>query len=141
LLQQLRDAQEKASSQGAVDPAELAQITKERDEMRSQYITLRGDFETLKQEKLKPKGEPNEGNAELKKEIETLRGQLAEKDREISKVKISTTGMEDIVATLKEELNGLRDEVKKAKDDAAAAQRGLVLSQKALQDTRDALKK
>jgi chromosome segregation ATPase len=42
--------------------------------------------------------------------------------------------------TLKQELKDLHEQVVRAKDEATTAQRGLALSQKALQETRDALR-
>jgi chromosome segregation ATPase len=142
LLRQLREIQESEKDKDTSAPSaeELATVTKERDQTRSEYIKLREEFENLKREKAPSKGKLSDSLPEVGKEVKKLREELAEKDRELHAVKTTTTGMDDAVETLKAEVNELKEQIKKAKDDAAVAQRGLALSQKALQETREALR-
>lgn len=119
---------------------------KERDQSRKDYTILRGQFENLKRDYARKKGESTgsqsefeEKEAEFRRQIEARDQQIEEREREISALKGSSAGAGGDAEALQQELNGLRDQLTQARDEASVAQRGLALSQKALQETRQAL--
>jgi chromosome segregation ATPase len=143
LREQLRQADEALEKQGEPAQAqELSALTEERDQGRRDYAALREEFETLKQGQ-SPKEESGKYRKESELLIQELRQKLEERDREITALKTSSgsTGSADVGDDqLKREVASLREELARVKEDASNAQRGLVLSQKALQETRDTLR-
>jgi hypothetical protein len=128
-VERAKDAErekEKAVTLG--DTQQITIVTGERDQARRQYAELRKQFETLKQEQA-----PKEETIKYRREWEQ---QVADKDNEIAALKAAGTSDDK----LKSEVGSLRDQLAKAKDEASVAQRGLALSQKALQQTRDTLR-
>jgi hypothetical protein len=109
------------------DTQEITIVTGERDQARRQYADLRKQYEALKLEQA-----PKEETMKYRKEWEL---QMEERDKEIAALK-AAAGDEK----MKAELASLRDQLTRAKDEASVAQRGLALSQKALQQTRDTLR-
>ncbi len=134
LRDELRQAYESAKNQDALagQMEELTHAKEERDRIRRDYMELREQFETLKQDKLHAKGEVDRGRADLEKQNEALRLKIAEMELELGSSS-SAPANDDVVESLKKELS-------KTKDEASIAQRGLALSQKALQETREALR-
>jgi chromosome segregation ATPase len=115
---------------------ELSLVTGERDQARKEYAALRTQFENFKHEQA-PKEDTGKIHREFEQQLEELRQKVAERDREILVLKSSSTGGDE---KLKQEVLTLREQLARAKDDASVAQRGLALSQKALQETRDTLR-
>ena len=146
LREQLRQAEEAVKEQGEPAQAQqLSDLTEERDRARQEYATLREEFETLKQDH-SPKEETGRNRKELEQQLQELRQKLEERDREIDALKAGSgaaggTGNADVGDDkLKQEVASLREELARTKQEASNAQRGLVLSQKALQETRDTLR-
>jgi archaellum component FlaC len=141
LRAQLEEADKpRASSQASGGDDELTRALEERDRVRRDYAGLREQFETLKHEQVRTRGESGGEGAEDSDQLAELRKELAERDEEINAVKISSIGLEDVIQTLKQELNAVQTQIHPSRDEASIAQRGLALSQKALQETRDALR-
>ena len=115
---------------------ELTLVTGERDSARKQYAALRTQFEAYKDE-YSSKDDGGKVRKEFEQQIEELRQKLAEREREVLVLKSSVTGGDE---KLKEEVLSLREQLTRAKDEGSVAQRGLALSQKALQETRDTLR-
>jgi hypothetical protein len=104
---------------------ELSHVIDERDSVRRDYASLREQFENLKLDRSQlDSGEETE---RLRAEIAQLQEQLAGRGPETG---APATG--DVAA--------LQEELKQAKEETSLAHRGLALSQKALQETRDALR-
>jgi hypothetical protein len=143
--------------EGVTKTKELVFLTQERDQARQEYVDLRKQFEGLKREQPPtPPPLPREDGAKVRKDLEQqlegFRIKLEEKNREIVALKAappapalppplpvpaaSSEGEEK----LKAEIAALKEQLGKVKDDASIAQRGLALSQKALQETRDTLR-
>ncbi len=126
----------------AKDPAatsktqELKLVAGERDEARREYMALRTQFETFKQEQV-PKEDTGKIHKDFERQLEELRQKLAERDREIAALKSNSTGGD---GKSKDDVSALREQLTRAKDEASIAQRGLALSQKALQETRETLR-
>jgi regulator of replication initiation timing len=140
LREQLRHAQEAVKEQG--DPAraqELSLLTEERDQARREYATLRKEFEALKQEQA-PKEESGKARKELERQLEGFRQKLEERNREIVALKANSGGAGDGDDKPGQEAASLRDQLARATEEASMARRGLILSQKALQETRDTLR-
>jgi len=139
LREQLRQAQEAEKEQGTSEQAqELSLLTEERDRARREYATLRGQFETLKHEQ-PPKEEFGKSRKELDQPLEELLQKLEERDREILALKANSGGAGG-GDTIQQDVASLREQLARAKQEASDAQRGLVLSQKALQETRETLR-
>jgi len=148
LREQLRQAEDAGGTQSEPSESEdVDLLTEERDQARREYAALREEFETLKQEQ--PSRQEAEKRDELDQELDELREKLEERDKEIADLKASVgstgssgdTGGEDVGdGKLKQEVASLREQLVRAKEDASNAQRGLILSQKALQETRDTLR-
>ena len=115
---------------------ELTLVTGERDQARKEYASLRTQFETFKHDQA-PKEDSEKNRKEFEQQLEELRQKVAERDREIAGLKSISTGGDD---QLRQEVLTLREQLARAKDEASVAQRGLALSQKALQETRDTLR-
>jgi hypothetical protein len=131
LRSQLANAEAAALGQGnpAASSDEIALVTGERDAARRDYAELRLQYEKLKQDQVKLKNNHAAAMAGLQKQVEaggTAQGAPPER--------------EDFIDTLKQELKNLQLQVVQAKEEASASQRGLALSQKALQETREALR-
>jgi chromosome segregation ATPase len=145
LREQLRQAEEAGRDREAlvVQIDELSPAVQERDQARKEYAKLREQFETLKQENARM-GEKRlhseESESASHEQAEQMTRRLAEREQEVAEFKVKTVGLEDVIETLKQELNTLQEQVHQARDEATAAQSGLILSQKALQETRDALR-
>jgi hypothetical protein len=140
LREQLRQAQEAVKEQGAPAQAqELSFLTEERDQARREYAALRKQFETLKQEQT-PKEEFGRARKELELQLEGFRQKLEERNREMLALKANSGGAGDGDEKLKEEVASLREQLARAKAEFSDAQRGLTLSQKALQETRNTLR-
>jgi hypothetical protein len=125
-----------AGSAGA-DPDELAQALKERDNSRRDYAKLREQFEMLKHDPSRAHLPAPTGSDD---ELEQLRAELARREDEIESLKTNSLGAEDSSESLKQELNAVQAQIAQSRDEASIAQRGLALSQRALQETRDALR-
>ena len=108
---------------------ELSHVIDERDSVRRDYASLREQFETLKLDRSQL--DSHEANQVLQDEIKQLRDQLA--NRGPSAPAAGAAGATGDVAAM-------REQVKQAKEEASLAHRGLALSQKALQETREALR-
>jgi chromosome segregation ATPase len=132
LREELLQAHESAGNQeaAALQADELSRVTEERDRVRGDYVELRGQFESLKQEQVRAKNELGQGRAELEQEIQSLRLLLAEREMELSAAQSGSS-------VNVEELESLKQELSKTKNEASVAQRGLALSQKALQEARE----
>ena len=117
---------------------EVARLTEERDNARRDYAMLRSQFEILKQEQGRGRGEP--AGSYIPSGAEGLQEQLAARDREMGTLKMSSSGLQDIIDSLRHELNAAQAQAAQFREEASIAQRGLALSQKALQETRDALR-
>ena len=142
LRAQLLQAEGATPSSGLPDleMEELSRAIDERDSARRDYANLRQQFETLKKEQGRARIDESGGHPGLSESVEALQVRLAERDEEINSLKISAIGLEDVVETLKQELNAVQGQINQSRDEASIAQRGLALSQKALQETRDALR-
>lgn len=145
LLEQLRQAEEAGGDRQALSEQleGLSAAVEERDQARREYAKLREQFESVRQEHNRfGEGKNKFGQAEAASdgELQTLRQQIADRDEELATLKVKTIGMEDVIETLKDELNTLQEQVHQMKEETSAAQQGLALSQKALQETRDALR-
>ena len=140
LREQLRQAQEAGKDQGTPAQAqELSFLTEERDQARREYAALRKEFENLKHEQ-SPQEESGKSRKESEQQIKALQQKLEERDREILALKANSSGAGDGNEKLNQEIVSLNDQLARAKEIASDAQRGLALSQKALQETRDALR-
>ncbi len=137
-LQQAEEANGAAQAQ-ASSPEELSRALEERDGARRDYASLREQFENLKLEHVRLRGEPAKKDPALEAELETLRAQLAERDQQIAELK-NAPAPEPVPAPISEDTSALQTQLNQAREDASIAQRGLALSQKALQETRDALR-
>ena len=140
LREQLQQAKEVAI-QGATSSQseQVSLLTEERDQARRDYAKMRQEFETLKKEQ-SPKEEILKFRKEWERQIEELQQKIAERDQAIAALKISTGVSVDGNESLKEEVATLRGQLARAKEETSNAQRGLALSQKALQQTRDTLR-
>lgn len=109
-------------------------------ELEKQIETLRQQIE-VKDREINALKEGT-GKTELEKQIETLRQQIEVKDREINALKSTppSSGINSSSATSNEDVAALKEQLRVAKDEASTSQRGLALSQKALQETRIALR-
>lgn len=127
---------------GGAPPAsdELTRALEDRDGARRDYANLREQFETLKAEQFRLRNEGPKKDPELQREIESLRAQIAEREEEINAMKLDPIGVDPEVDSLREEADVLQKQLNQAREEASIAQRGLALSQKALQETRDALR-
>jgi len=114
-------------------------LTEERDRARREYAAMRKDYETLKQEQ-SPKEETIKFRKEWEQQLETLQQKIEERDKEIAALKADAGAAGEGDEKLKREAASLREQLTRAKDEASIAQRGLALSQKALQQTRDTLR-
>jgi len=144
LREQLSQAEGGGKEEGTPAQAqELSLLTEERDQARREYAALRKEFETLKQEQ-SPKEGSGKARKELEQQLEGFRQKLEERNREILALKANSGGVGggagDGDDKSKEEVAALREQLARAKEDSSDAQRGLVLSQKALQETRDTLR-
>jgi len=145
LREQLHQAPEaKKELRSATQSQELSLLINERDQVRKEYIDLRKQFETLKQEQTPPKEESGKVRKELEQQLDGFRQKLEERNREIVVLKANPggggSGSSEGDEKLKEEITSLREQLTRAKEDASVAQRGLALSQKALHETRDTLR-
>ena len=145
LREQLRQAEEAGKDREALAEqiGELSNAAQERDQARREYSQLREQFEILKQENARmgeKKIHSEESQTASQEQVEQLNQQLVEREEEISQLKVNIVGFEDVIETLRQELNTLQEQVHQARDEATAAQSGLILNQKALQETRDALR-
>jgi hypothetical protein len=119
---------------------ELSLLTHERDQARKEYTAIRKEFETLKQEQT-PREESGKFRKELEQQLEGFRQKLEERNREIAALKAgSGGGGGDGDGKPRQEVTSLREQLARVKEEASIAQRGLALSQKALQETRDTLR-
>jgi hypothetical protein len=116
------------------------EIEKLRKELEDKNRELESKGRELDLVKAQLNDIPEPGNPEAEKEVEKLKGDLAEKEREMVALKLAAGQTDVAMDKLKEEIIGVRNEVKKAQNEASVAQRGLALSQKALQETREALR-
>jgi hypothetical protein len=129
--------QEDAGSTATSPSDELSRAIEERDSSRRDYAGLREQFETLKMEQVRMRNEPAKKDVGLQQETDAVRAQLAERDEQIKTLKA------DLDAASKESPDASKldvNAVAQAREEASIAQRGLALSQKALQETRDALR-
>ncbi|HEY0256594.1 MAG TPA: hypothetical protein VGC39_04045, partial [Candidatus Methylacidiphilales bacterium] len=145
LRDQLKQAEEAGKDREslAAKISELSNVAEERDQAKNELIDLRELLESMKQENvlMREKGvQAEETHNDLLEQIRKMGRQVTERDEEISQLKTNSVGLEDVIETLKQELNALQEQVHQARDEAAAAQSGLILNQKALQETRDALR-
>jgi hypothetical protein len=113
---------------------ELSHVIDERDSVRRDYASLREQFETLKLDRSQL--DSHEANLELQEEVRQLRDQLAIHASDL----VSKTGALPSTGGSPGEINALKDQVRQAKEEASLAHRGLALSQKALQETRETLR-
>ena len=118
---------------------EMAILTHERDQSRRQYADLRADFEKLKAEQA-PREETVKFRKEWEQQLDELKRKLEEKDKEIAALKTSAETAGGADEKIKQEIASLRQQMAKSKEEASIAQRGLALSQMALQQTRDTLR-
>ncbi len=122
LQAQLQQADEIIQATG-IPGASLEELTRtidERDAARRDYANLREQFEEWKA-------------------LGGTAGTPGNSD-ELAELKSHARGLENTVANLKQELSAVQGQIAQSRDQASAAQRGLALSQKALQETRDALR-
>jgi hypothetical protein len=144
LREQLAQAEEKASTQTAPPAADLDYVTTERDNIRRDYAALRQQFEKFKRDRASAKTDAAEKPPVVDTaQIDALKKQLAERDKELAAAKTNTSGaegMEKTVESLKQDLSAAQSQMNAAKEETSTAQRGVALSQKALQETRDALR-
>jgi hypothetical protein len=108
---------------------ELSHVIDERDSVRRDYAVLREQFETLKLDR--SRGDATATIEALEEENRKLREQ-------VSKAKTPSAGGGD--EPVSADVATLREELKKAREEASMSSRGLALSQKALLETREALK-
>jgi hypothetical protein len=130
----------KSGGAGAPASDELTRALEDRDGARRDYAGLREQFETLKADQFRLRNEGPKKDPELQHEIESLRAQIAEREEELNSMKLDPIGMDPEVDSLREEADVLQKQLNQAREEASIAQRGLALSQKALQETRDALR-
>jgi hypothetical protein len=144
LREQLAQAEEKVGNPAAAPADDLDYVTTERDNIRRDYAALRQQFEKFKRDRAGAKADAGEKRPVVDTaQIDALKQQLAEREKELAAVKTSapvTEGMEETVKSLKQELNEAQQQAKETEEEMSTAQRGLALSQKALQETRDALR-
>jgi hypothetical protein len=108
---------------------ELSHVIDERDSVRRDYASLREQFENLKLDRSQlDSGEETE---KLRAEVAQLQEQLAGRGPAAG-ASAGGAASGDIAA--------LQEELRQAKEETSLAHRGLALSQKALQETRDALR-
>jgi hypothetical protein len=128
---------------------ELVFLAQERDQARKEYAELRKQFEMLKRDQTGSLPTMREDSGKFRKEMEQqlegFRVKLEEKNREIAALKAKPpSGTLPAIGAgsgdSKAEIDSLKAALAKAKEDASIAQRGLALSQKALQETRDTLR-
>jgi hypothetical protein len=143
-LEQKEKAEKTSSTPSAPGKTqELVTLTNERDVARKEYADLRKQFETLKREQNpSPRTESLKFRKELEQQLDGFRVKLEERNKEIAALKsakapsVALTGSipsAEVVTSLREQLNKVREE-------ASIAQRGLALSQKALHETRMTLR-
>jgi hypothetical protein len=125
---------------GAANSDEIARAIEDRDSARRDYANLREQFENLKADQFRARSEGGKKDPALQREVETLRAQIAQRDEEINSMKLDPIGVDPEVDSLREEADVLQKQLNQAREEASIAQRGLALSQKALQETRDALR-
>jgi uncharacterized phage infection (PIP) family protein YhgE len=132
LRAQLQQADEiiQASGIPGAGMDELTRTIDERDGARRDYASLREQFESLKKEQGHPQGAGGEAWS----------GGLTDQEDEINALKLHAEGLENTIQNLTQELHAVQAQLNQARDESSAAQRGLALSQKALQETRDALR-
>jgi regulator of replication initiation timing len=137
LVELLREAQEAAKQPAAPvstgKTQELHLVSQERDSARKEYVELRKQYETLKKQEQTPK----EDSGKMRKDLEQ---QLEAKNKEIAALKATAAAAGGGDEKMKEEMIALREQLAKAKEESSVAQRGLMLSQKALHETRDTLR-
>lgn len=138
LREQLRHALEEGKESES-KTQDFTLLTEERDRIRREYAELRKEFETLKHEQAS-KEEAVRFRKEWEQQLEALQQKLEEKDKEIAALKASSGASDNGDEKLKQEAASLREQLARARDEASVAQRGLALSQKALQQTRDTLR-
>lgn len=140
LREQLRQAQEAQKEQGSPALAqELSILAQERDQTRREYAEVRKQFETLKLEQT-PKEHSGKSRKELEEQLDGFRQKLEERNREIAELKDHAGGAGEGDEKLKQEAVSLREQLTRVKAEASMAQRALILSQKALHETRDTLR-
>ena len=110
LLKQIEELRANASAGGA-SSGEVEALTRERDEVRSEYIRLRGDFEKLKQDQLVAKSAPAAPSPETEQELQKLRTD-AENLRAVIK------NLREVAAKPNEELEKLRGEITALREEA-----------------------
>jgi hypothetical protein len=150
------DSQKIQLPDGVSKTKELVFLTQERDQARKEYADLRKQFEGFKREQSPggppplPREDSSKVRKELEQQLEGFRQKLEEKNRELAELKANPPapamppplpvfgGESD--EKLKTEVTSLKEQLAKAREDASIAQRGLALSQKALQETRDTLR-
>ncbi len=130
--------QQGGDSKGGAD--EIARAIEDRDSARRDYANLREQFENLKADQFRARTEGGKKDPALQREIESLRAQIAEREEEINSMKLDPISVDPEVDSLREEADVLQKQLNQAREEASIAQRGLALSQKALQETRDALR-
>jgi len=148
-----RASQEIKLPEGVTKTKEIVFLTQERDQARKQYTDLRKQFEGLKRDQTPggPPPLPRDDVAKVRKELEQqldgFRLQLEEKKKEIAALKSAAPALPASFGApiepdekLKAEIAELKAQLAKAREDASIAQRGLALSQKALQETRETLR-
>jgi regulator of replication initiation timing len=93
---------------------------------------------------LKREQSPKEDSAKFRKELEQqlegFRQKLEERNKEVAALKANNAAASGGDGSLGQEMEALREQLTRAKSEASVAQRGLALSQKALHETRDALR-
>jgi hypothetical protein len=119
---------------------DLTRAIEDRDSARRDYAMLREQFELLKQDQFRLRNEGPKKDPELEREVQSLRTQIAEREEELNSLKLDPIGVDPEVDSLREEADVLQKQLNQAREEASIAQRGLALSQKALQETRDALR-
>jgi hypothetical protein len=138
-LLQARDTAKAAPPSAPGKTQELVLLTGERDQARRQYADIRKQFESLKQDQ-GPKEDSIKFRKEWEQQIEELTEKLEERDRQIAVLKANAGSGGNGGDKAGQEIVSLREQLTRAKDEASIAQRGLALSQKALQQTRDTLR-
>ena len=113
---------------------ELSHVIDERDSVRRDYASLREQFETLKLDRSQL--DSHEQNIALQEEVQQLREQLAAHASDL----VRPSGRAAARRRLGERAGRAEGTGQQAKEEASLAHRGLALSQKALQETREALR-
>jgi len=148
LREQLENAEDLIEGHSNVgDQSEAMQaLTEERDQARMEYVELRKQFEALKREQQSPapREESLKFRKELEQQLEGFRSKLEERNKEIASLKAAPPARNVATVPIPTAATGdvaaLRDQLAKAKEEVSIAQRGLALSQKALQETRMTLR-